>query len=154
VMVLLVGTLAGENFGLLLPLSFATLVVPNAGEELALKNFLNHTAPQNQTLKLFTSNTTPAETDTAASFTEASGNGYSAIGLTGTSWTVTPGAPTSAAYAEQTFTFTGALGNVYGYFVVQASSGILMWAERFTGAPFNIANNGDQIKVTPTITAD
>lgn len=139
---------------LLLPMAFGTLVVPNVGEDLALKALLNHTAGLNQTLKLYTSNTTPAETDTAATYTEASGNGYSAINLTGSSWSFTPGAPSQGAYAEQTFTFTGALGNVYGYFVVQQTTGTLLWAERFTGAPFNIANNGDQIKVTPVITAD
>jgi len=130
------------------------LLVPNVGEELALKALLNHTAPQNLVLRLYTSNTTPAESDTAATYTEASGNGYAAITLTGGSWVVTPGAPTSAAYAEQTFTFTGALGNVYGYFLTQVTSGILVYAERFTGAPFSINNNGDQIKITPTITAD
>lgn len=132
-----------------------TLLVPNAGEELALKNFLNHTAPQNQTLKLFATNVTPAETDTAGTYTEAAGGGYSAKSLTGTSWTVTPGAPTEAAYAQQTWTFTGALttnATVYGYFVIQASSGILMWAEAFTS--FTPANNGDQILLTPKITAD
>jgi hypothetical protein len=130
------------------------LVVPNVGAVLALKGFLNHTAPQNQLLKLYTNNVTPGETDTAATYTEASGNGYDDIALTGSSWVVTEADPASAAYAQQTFTFTGALGDVYGYFVVQATSGILMYAERFTGAPINIANNGDQIKITPTITAD
>jgi hypothetical protein len=39
--------------------------------------------------------------------------------------------------------------NVYGYFVVQTTSGILLWAERFSDGPYPIANNGDQIKVTP-----
>lgn len=105
-------------------------------------------------LRLFTSNTTPAETDTEATYTEATGNGYAAITLTAANWTTTPGAPTNTAYAEQTFTFTGALGNVYGYYFTQVTSGKLVWAERFTSAPFNIANNGDQIKVTPQITAD
>jgi hypothetical protein len=130
------------------------LVVPNAGEDVMLQNILNKTAPENQTLKLYTNNITPAETDTAGTYTEASGSGYAAKSLTGASWTVTPGAPTTAAAAQQTWTFTGALGNVYGYFVVQATSGIILWAERFTGAPFNVANNGDEIKVTPQFTGE
>lgn len=131
-----------------------TLLVPNVGEDLALKNFLNHTAPQNQTLKLFTNNITPAETDTDVTYTECAITGYAAISLTGTSWVVTPGAPTSAAYAEQTWTFTGGFGaTVYGYYVVQATSGILMWAER-DASPYTPATNGDQIKLTPAITAD
>lgn len=130
------------------------LVVPNQGEQLLLDAFTGKTAGQNLVLRLFTSNTTPAETDTEATYTEATGNGYAAITLTAANWTTTPGAPTNTAYAEQTFTFTGALGNVYGYYFTQVTSGKLVWAERFTSAPFNIANNGDQIKITPQITAD
>lgn len=130
------------------------LVVPNQGEQLLLDAFTGKTAGQNLVLRLFTSNTTPAETDTEATYTEAAGNGYAAITLTAANWTTTPGAPTNTAYAEQTFTFTVALGNVYGYYFTQVTSGKLVWAERFTSAPFNIANNGDQIKVTPQITAD
>jgi hypothetical protein len=130
------------------------LLVPNAGEDVMLQNILNKTAPQNQSLKLYTSNTTPAETDVAGTYTEAAGFGYALIALTGASWTITPGNPTSAAVAEQTWTFTGALGNVYGYFVVQTVSGILLFAERFTTGPFNIQNNGDQIKLTPQFTGE
>jgi hypothetical protein len=131
-----------------------SLLVPNQGESIALKALLNHTAPQNLVLRLYTNNKTPAETDTEADYTQASGSGYSAITLTGSSWTVTPGAPTSAAYAQQSFTFTGALGNVYGYYLTQASSGLLVYAERFASAPINIQNNGEKINITPTITCD
>ena len=131
-----------------------TLLVPNTGEDLALKNFLNYEAPQSQTLKLFQSNTTPAETDTAGTYTECTLTGYSAAGLTGASWGFTPGAPSAAAYAEQTFTFTAGFGQViYGYYVVQATSGTLMWAER-DASPFTPANSGDQVKITPALTAD
>ena len=71
---------------------------------------------------------------------------------TGTSWTPDPGPPYSAVYAQQTWTFdgTGGATTVYGYYVVQAGSGELMFAERF-GTPPTIASNGDQIKLTPTI---
>ncbi len=62
--------------------------------------------------------------------------------------------PTAIAYAAQTFTFTGALGNVYGYFLKRLSGGELMIAERFSDGPYNIANNGDTIVVTPLIAAD
>jgi hypothetical protein len=131
-----------------------TLLVPNQGEDIALKALVNHTAPQNLVLRLFTNNYTPVETTTEADVTEASGNGYAAITLTGGSWTFTPGAPSLAEYAQQTFTFTGALGNVYGYYLTQVTSGKLVYAERFTDGPYNIVNNGDQIKITPKITAD
>ena len=129
------------------------LLFVNNGESIALQLITNKLAtPENLVLRLFTSNTTPAETDTAGTYTEASGSGYAALTLTGASWTVS--GTTQIAYAEQTFTFTGALGNVYGYYMTRASSGDLILAERFSGAPFAIANNGDQIKITPVITAD
>lgn len=131
-----------------------TLLVPNASEVVIMENFLNKTAPQDLVLKLYSSDTTPAETDTELTYTETTGGGYAAAPLTAASWVVTPGNPTSAAYPEVTFTFTGAAGNVYGYYVVQAISGALMWAERFTNAPFNIQNNGDEIRVTPQITLE
>lgn len=133
-----------------------TLVVPNDGEELALKNFLNHTAPQDQKLRLFKNNVTPAETDTAASYTESTFTGYAQKSLTGTSWTVTPGAPTSASYAQQTFTSSAnqTAENAYGYYVVQGTSGKIMWAERFGTPPYVIENNGDSIAITPAITGD
>jgi hypothetical protein len=130
-----------------------TILVPNGGEVLALKSFLNHTAGQNAVMRLYTNNITPAETDVTATYTEATGNGYGAITLTGSSWTFTEGDPSYGTYAQQTYTFTGALGNVYGYFMTQTTSGLLMFAERFTSAPFSITQNGDQIKITPRLEA-
>jgi hypothetical protein len=131
------------------------LLVPNVGEVIVLNNFLNKTAPENQTLKLFVSNTTPAEGDTHTTYTEAAGGGYAAKSLTGASWTVTSGDPTFAAAAQQTFAFTGALTTnlvIYGYYVVQTTAGTLMWAER-AAATFQPANNGDEYRVTPRIEA-
>ena len=133
---------------------FAALLVPNAAEDVMLQNILNKTAPQDGRLKLYTNNITPAETDTEASYTEAAGFGYADILFSPASWTITPGAPTSAAYPQQTYTFTGALGNVYGYYVVQTTSGKILFAERFSTGPFNMVNNGDQIKVTPQFTGE
>ena len=116
---------------------------------------MNRAAPENLVLRLYTSNTTPAEADTAGTYTEATGFGYAALTLTGASWGApSEGAPSSIAYAQQTFTFTGALGNVYGYYLTRATSGRIAYSERFSDGPYNIANNGDQIKITPTITCD
>lgn len=131
------------------------LVVCNNGEGDALQYFVNRASPQDLVLRLNTNNITPAETDVAASMTEATGFGYASVTLTGASWGApSEGAPSSIAYAQQTFTFTGPLGNVYGYYCTRASSGRLAIAERFSDGPYNIVNNGDQIKVTPAITAD
>lgn len=131
-----------------------TLLVPNNGEGDAAAAFVNKSTLSDLVLRLFTNNITPAETDTAATYTEAAGNGYGALTLTGASWTVTEGAPTQAAYAQQIFTFTGALGNVYGYFCTRSTGGRIGYAERFSDGPYNIVNNGDQVKVTPQITFD
>lgn len=131
------------------------LVCPDAGEVLLANNWLNKVAPQNQTLILYQNNITPAETDTAGTYTEATFAGYGAKALTGADWTVTSGAPTSAAAPAQTFAASAAgAQSIYGYMLKQAVSGIIMVAERFSGAPFNIANSGDSITVTPTITFD
>lgn len=131
------------------------LLVPNNGEGDGLQYFVNKATPENLILRLFTSNTTPAEADTAGTYTEASGSGYAAITLTGASWAApVEGAPSSIAYAAQTFTFSGALGNVYGYYMTRASSARIALAERFSNGPYNIQNSGDAIVITPTITLD
>lgn len=130
------------------------LLVPNEAEETIFAAFLNKTAAQELDLQLFSSNTTPAEGDTAATYTIVAGGGYADIQLTAANWTITPGGPTTAAQPQQTFTFTGAVGNVFGYLVIQRISGKIMWSERFTNGPFDIQNNGDEIKVTPSITLE
>jgi len=131
-----------------------TLRIPNVGEGNMLEMIVNKTAPENLILRLFTSNTTPADTDTTATYTEASFTGYTAKTLTGASWTVTPGTPSEAAYAQQTFASTASqtAATVYGYHVTQTTSTELMWAERFTDGPYVVTNNGDEIRVTPKLT--
>lgn len=136
------------------------MVVADIGADEILKTYFNNARPSggnNLTLKLYTNNYTPVDTSTAGSFTEASGAGYAAKTLTNGSWTVTPANdPSDAVYAEQTWTFTGALAgsaSVYGYFVVDAD-GTLIFAELLgTGFPFQPLLNGDQIKVTPKFQA-
>ena len=126
------------------------LTVPNEGEA----QMLAWIAAQNLQVKLFSNDVTPSETDTAANYTEVSGGGYAAKSLTSSDWTVTPGSPSSMTSTPQTWTFTAGVGSIYGYFVVAAATGKLLWAERFTGAPFVMANNGDQIKATLNLTLE
>ena len=133
-----------------------TLLVPNQGEQLMLEAIANKTAPQDLDLCLFKNDYTPVEGTTEASVTAATFTGYAVIQLTAASWTVTPGDPSSMAYAQQTFTSTAGSQNeaIYGYYLKQRTSGKLVWAERFTDGPYTIVNNGDAIKVTPTITLE
>lgn len=134
-----------------------TLLVPNDGESNLLGRALGKESQEaSLTLKLYKSTNTPSETDTAATYTEADFTGYSAKTLANASWTITPGAPTDAAYAQQTFTSTAdqSSQDVYGYYVIGTTSTEIYWAELFTDGPYAIANNGDSIAVTPHITLD
>lgn len=126
------------------------LVLCNQGEQRMLEKFF----ADDMVLHLFSNDYTPVEASTEANLTEVSGYGYSSKSLVGGSWSVTPGAPSAAEYAKQTFSFTGAAGDVYGYYVTAADDSKLLFAERFTGAPFNVARNGDKIEVTPNFTQD
>jgi hypothetical protein len=127
------------------------LLAPNEGESKMLEYITGKAAQESLVLCLYTNNKTPAEADTLASYTEASGFGYANKTLTAASWSMVAGDPTYASYPQETWTFTGALGNVYGYFIKSATSGKVLWAEQFTNGPYNVQNNGDQIKVTPRL---
>lgn len=131
-----------------------SLVLADVGADAILKAFFNNVRPaggNNLTLKLFVNDVTPADTDTAATYTEASGGGYAAKTLTNGSWTVATGNdPSDAVYADQAFVFTGPLTTnltVYGYYVEDAD-GVLQWSERL-GSTFTPENNGDSLTITP-----
>lgn len=113
-------------------------------------------AAENLVLRLFQSNTTPAEADVAATYTEATFAGYAAQTLTAASWVVTEGAPGNAAYPQATFTSSAAQAaqSVYGYYLTRVTSGRIAWAERFSDGPYSISNLNDAVKVTPIITLD
>lgn len=132
-----------------------TLVVPNQGETIALEALVGKTAGQNLKLKIFKSNTTPAEGDTEATYTVADFTGYADITLTAANWTATGADPSHIDYAQQTFTSTAGSQNqpCYGYFCTQETSGKLVYSERFSDGPYTIVNNGDNIKITLKIEA-
>lgn len=137
------------------------LLVPDIGELESLRYLVaqnNHTAsladqsPRNLVLKLFTSNTTPAESDVpsetkyfepygigntnAYGFAPYTGYPYcvnnrtdqnytsqTGILLNGSRWRINQvGSGTTATYPEQTFTFTGEAGDIYGYYVTRANN--------------------------------
>lgn len=130
------------------------LLVPTVGSNVILEIIVNKTAAQNLVAKLYKNNITPADTDTAGTYTEATFGGYAAITLTGVSWG-TASAESIAYGSQQTWTCNAvATDDIYGYYIIQTTSGILMWAERDASAPFEVRNSGDAIKLTPTITAE
>ena len=129
-----------------------TLKVPNVGESAMLKDALGKTTPGALTIRLFTSNTTPADADVAATYTQMVGQGYAAKTLTMAAWVEAhDGTNGSASYAAQTWTFTaGGPKTIYGYYVVGAD-GVIRWAERFA-SPFVAQYLNDTISVTPKFT--
>lgn len=132
-----------------------TLVVVNQAEE----HFLDLILAVNYTLRLFKNDVTLGLTQvqidalTESSFTEADFTGYSAIALTGGSWTTTAGNPCTGTYAQQTFTrsSTGTAQTIYGYYVTRTTGGALEWFEYFS-VPIVIEFINEFIKVTPSIT--
>ena len=103
---------------------------------------------QNQILHLYSNDPTISDLTVLEDLTELSGSGYSSININGASWTVNP-TNTTASYADQTFSFTGAIV-AYGYFVTN-TDGDLLWCERFTAAPFSIPISGGQIAIALNI---
>jgi hypothetical protein len=106
---------------------------------------------RNLTLKLFTNDYTPQDTDTVDSYTEATGGGYAAISLLLGGWTLTTSSIAQVAYSQVEFVFTGALTtnfDVYGYYVINPATGKFVFAERKT--KFTPEANGEAIIITPT----
>lgn len=137
------------------------LLVPNIGELESLRylvaqnnhtSSLSHQSPRNLVLKLFSSITTPAESDVPSStaYFEPYGigntntYGYNPISgypfcvdnrpdqtytsqtgilLNGSRWRINQvGSGTTATYPEQSFTFTAEAGDIYGYYVTRANN--------------------------------
>jgi len=130
-----------------------SLLVPNSAEADMLRDIL----AGDHTLHLYTNNKMPAANDEAGSYVEAKGSGYQPITMTGDQWDITPAETkemfADAAYPEQTFEFSGALGNVFGYFVTRGD-GRIRWAERFPNGPVNVSGGHVRIKVAPHFIMD
>ena len=130
-----------------------TIMVPIASKQTLASFALGVATPGNQIFRLFVNNITPALTDTAATYREMSTLGYAAISLNKASWVQTAtGGIDSSGQAQITWTFTaGTAVTVYGYFVTDTTTGLLLWSE-LAPSPTVVQNTGDQIKITPTIT--
>ena len=128
---------------------------PDTGENIALEALVNKTTPQDLVVRLYSNNITPSDTDVTATYTEATFPGYSSQTLAGANWgAASSGSITYGSQLTYTRTSTGAGETIYGYFVTQAASGILVYSERDASAPVTMANNTDAIRFTPVISAD
>lgn len=120
---------------------------------------------ENITLKLFSASHTPAETDTAGSYTEATFTNYTAVTLnsklsTSAGWaTPTSVSPTGgwsgetnvaeSTYPQQSWTCGSTTNTIYGYFMVGSVSGTLLWAEAFAASVVLIS--GAILQLTPRL---
>jgi hypothetical protein len=130
-----------------------SLFLPDGAEELWLQLVTHKTANADLVLHLYVNNHTPADADTAGSYTEMSTQGYASKTLTGASWTASAGNPSSIVYAEQVWTADGTGGstNVYGIYYTGPGSALL-GVEVFPGGPFVVSVSGQQVGYTPTLT--
>lgn len=125
------------------------LIITDSGKEQALSYLIGRdTSVEGLKIKLFGNNFNPDSSVTSASFTEIFGGGYSEKDLTASSWVLSGG---TAVYPEQTWTFTSSIGNVYGYYIVTSNTGVVVFAEKFSGGPYNVTTNGDKINVNISI---
>lgn len=133
-----------------------SLVVPINGELQLLNVLVQGTNAANSTeaykLRLFTNTDVPSSTWTTATPTEANFTGYGTVTLARASWgaATNVGGIANTVYATQSYT-CGASGNtVQGYWVEGATSGTMLWAEKFGTA--RVLANGDVLNLTPNFT--
>ena len=127
-----------------------SLIITNAGKVQAVSYLIGKdTTVQNLKLKLFSNNVTPTASTVSSDLVEVTGGGYASVNLTGSSWIISE---TTASYPQQTWNFTAAVGNVYGYYVTTADDSTVIFAERFSDGPYVVAASGDIIRVTLSIT--
>lgn len=130
------------------------LVVPNVGELELLDKLLKDAlvTDENYILRLYKVDVTPDANSTVGTFTEADFSGYSAKTLNRASWSaaITISDKATSQYPQQSWT-CGVTGNtIYGYYVLGANSGTLLWAERFVAS--RALEDGDVFQLTPTFT--
>lgn len=137
------------------PIDSSNSVVANIGELELLDKMLKDslTTDEDYILKLYNNNVTPSSSSVVADFTEATFTNYVAKTLTRSSWssaTTDSLGQAQSSYAKQSWT-CGTVGDtIYGYYVIGATSGVLLWAEKFTVARVLSDLNG--LEITPKIT--
>ena len=133
------------------------IVIPNSAEVMLLQRALGNSPSENAVLKLFTNDYTPLATSAEGNFTEMTGHAYAAKTLATSNWAVVSDSNGTAvaSYPQQIWTFMADTGptTMYGYFVVGATTGQLLWAERMPN-PYVVENDGDVLKITPRFAAN
>ena len=133
-----------------------SIVVPDQGELILLNKMLRSLTNNDADfeLRLFTNNITPKSTTTESDLTEATFSGYALKTLNRSNFeaatTLGNGEAQVVYDTEQVWT-VGATGqDVWGYYVVERSTGSLIWLEKFSAVAH--LTSGDNLKTTPTLT--
>ena len=124
--------------------------ITNTGNDNILKNFVGvNTQTEELILKLYTNNVTPTLVSAADTFVEVQDvGGYQSKTLTPSNWSINAGTATTNPLF---FSFQTFVGQIYGYYLVGKDSGEVIAAERFNSGPFTIANPGDTVTITVSI---
>lgn len=131
------------------------LVTPDEGELELLDKMLKDalSVDENYLLKVYSNNYTPVQGSTGTNFTAATFTNYVIKTLTRAGWnaaTTVSNKATSTYGTDQVWT-CGATGQtVYGYWIEAATSGKVLWGERFTD-PLPLSN-GFVLTITPKLT--
>lgn len=126
----------------------------NALDE-SLKQVINASppSPANLTLRLFSNNFTPSNTDAVGAYTECADGSYAGIVLAGGTWVITTiSGGKQAAYPSQTFTFAGA-NNLYGWYLTDSGNTLVYASGNFTSPPIVIPSGGGTLGVAVTLPA-
>jgi microcystin-dependent protein len=131
-----------------------TIYIPNQGEA----RFLTKMTANNISCRLYKNDVTAGLSATqiaaltAASFTVADFTGYSNVTITGGTWTITGADPSYAVNSNVTFTSSAnqTVQNIYGWYLVDVTSGDLLFFNKFDAA-IPIQFNADAIIVPPYI---
>lgn len=121
-------------------------VVPIATRQRLLLRLLD----EPWTMRLYGNSHVPAETDSAADYVEAEFPGYRAAVITAGDWTLDGDTATSP---RQVFEVSADLGEptyVHGYYATNAD-GDVGWALRFSDGPYRLRNDGDNVRVVPSL---
>lgn len=132
------------------------LVVCADGE----KHFLDratgrYTLAISWSLRLFKNDVVPSEASVVSTFTIADFTGYSSSTATGWGAPTMSGGKAVSLGLLRTFvvgTPVVTTNNIYGYYIVESNTGLLIYAERFDPAPIAMNILGDTITITPRLT--
>lgn len=119
-------------------------MIPEEGERDLLAFAVGKTKTENLELRLYANDHVPLANDDRSNYTEVAGGGYASVVLRGALWEFTD---KGIECPEWSFKFTGAVGNVFGWYLTRETSGRLAWAGRFVDGPYDVRTRGDIIIV-------